>query len=220
MESGYTERNVQLPIHLNEPQGKFKKTNRKESLKKRTARKIRKLEMVTLTYKRPPNRVNHFQQQLLYLDDDVIVTSQRVKPSTPIVQNGETVLADNFAAIWFVFTGLWYDVGKVYNLNNEWTGYYCDIMKPVKRRINAAGALDCFEITDLFLDLWINPDGSYEIQDEDEFEEAIQTGAISPELAEKARDTLSALIVEVETGKFPPQIVQEYITFPFRKLMV
>ena len=61
-----------------------------------------------------------------------------------------------------MFTGLWYDVGKVYNLNNEWTGYYCDILKPVKRSVDRAGKLDCFEITDLFLDLWINPDGTYE----------------------------------------------------------
>ncbi len=158
------------------------------------------METVTLTYKRPPDRVNHFQQQLLYIDDDVIVTSQRVKPSSPIVQNGETVLADNFAAVWFVFTGLWYDIGKVYNLDNEWTGYYCDIMKPVKRRMNTAGKLDCFEITDLFLDLWINPDGTYEIQDEDEFEEAIQIGAIDTELERKARDVLDTLIAKVEDG--------------------
>ena len=169
------------------------------------------MEIVTLTYKRPPDRVNHFQQELLYLDDAVIVTSQRVKPSSPIVQNGETVLGDNFAAIWFVFTGLWYDVGKVYNLDNEWTGYYCDVLKPVKRSVDVNGKLNRFEITDLFLDLWVNPDGTYEIQDEDEFEEAIQNGAISAKLAEKAREVLSALIVEVETGKFPPQFVQEYI---------
>lgn len=158
------------------------------------------METVTLTYKRPPDRVNHFQQQLLYVDEDVIVTTQRVKPSTPIVQNGETVLADNFAVVWFVFTGLWYDVGKVYNLNNEWTGYYCDIMKPVKRSINATGKLDCFEITDLFLDLWVNPDGTYEIQDEDEFEAAIQNGVIDFELERKARDVLTALITEVASG--------------------
>lgn len=158
------------------------------------------METVTLTYKRPPDRVNYFQQQLLYIDDDVIVTSQRVKPSSPIVQNGETVLADNFAAVWFVFTGLWYDVGKVYNLANEWTGYYCDIMKPVKRRMNTAGELDCFEITDLFLDLWINPDGTYEIQDEDEFEEAIQIGAIDAELERKAREVLDTLIAKVKDG--------------------
>ena len=159
------------------------------------------METVTLTYKRPPDRVNHFQQELLYLNDEVIVTSQRVKPSSPIIQNGETVLGDNFAAVWFVFTGLWYDVGKVYNLENEWTGYYCDVLKPVKRSVDANGKLNLFEITDLFLDLWINPDGTYEIQDEDEFEEAVQNGAIDAELEGKALKVLKALIAEVEAGQ-------------------
>lgn len=158
------------------------------------------METITLTYKRPPNRVNHFQQQLLYIDDEVIITSQRVRPSSPIVQNGKTVLANNFAVIWFVFTGLWYDVGKVYNLNNEWTGYYCDVLKPVKRITNVEGKLDCFEITDLFLDLWINPDGTYEIQDEDEFEDAVRDGAIDTELQKRAWNVLKTLIAEVEAG--------------------
>ena len=168
------------------------------------------METVTLTYKRPPNRVNHFQQELLYLDDAVIVTSQRVKPSSPIVQNGKTVLADNFAAVWFVFTGLWYDIGKVYNLNNEWTGYYCDVLKPVKRSVDVNGKLNRFEITDLFLDLWINPDGTFEIQDEDEFEEAVQKGAIDAELEKKALEVLQALIAEVESGRMERRL-QEII---------
>ena len=158
------------------------------------------METVTLTYKRPPDRVNHFEQHLLYVDDDVIITSQRLRPSSPIVQKGKTVLGDNFAAVWFVFTGLWYDVGKVYNLDNEWTGYYCDVLKPVKRSTNVEGKLDCFEITDLFLDLWINPDGTYEIQDEDEFEEAVRDGAIDAELEKKAWKVLKALIADVEAG--------------------
>ena len=174
------------------------------------------METVTLTYKRLPNRVNHFQQELLYLDDEVIVTSQRVKPSSPIVQNGKTVLADNFAAVWFVFTGLWYDVGKVYNLNNEWTGYYCDVLKPVKRSVDINGKLNRFEITDLFLDLWINPDGTYEIQDEDEFEDAVQNGAIDAELERKALEVLRALIVEVESGRMERRLqeVMSRVGFP------
>ncbi len=164
------------------------------------------MQTITLTYRRLPDRVNYFQQQLLYEDDKVIVTSQRVKPSSPIVLNGETVLGDNFTAVWFVFTGLWYDIGKIYNLNNEWTGYYCDIMKPVKR------SPDQFEIVDLFLDLWVCPDGSYEIQDEDEFETALEAGVISTELAEKARNALDDLINEVIGGRFPPEFVQKFST--------
>ena len=174
------------------------------------------METVTLTYKRPPDRVNHFQQELLYLDEEVIVTSQRVKPSSPIVQNGETVLADNFAAVWFVFTGLWYDVGKVYNLNNEWTGYYCDVLKPVKRSVDVNGKLNRFEITDLFLDLWINPDGTYEIQDEDEFEDAIQNGAIDAALERKALEVLKTLIADAESGHVEHRLqkVMRSVEFP------
>lgn len=160
------------------------------------------METVTLIYKRLPDRISHFQQRLHYEDENVIITSQRVNPSSPIVHNGETVLGENFTAVWFVFRGQWYDIGKIYNLKNEWTGYYCDIIVPVVR------AADRFEITDLYLDLWVYPDGSYEIQDEDEFEAAIQSGAIDTDLARKAREALNALIAEVESGEFPPQIVR------------
>ena len=158
------------------------------------------METIALIYKWLPDRVHHSQQQLLYVDEDVIVTVQRVKPSSPIIQKGQTVLDDNFSVVWFVFTGLWYGIAKVYNLNNEWTGYYCDIMEPVKRDTDVARKPNYFEITDLFLDLWINPDGTYEIQDEDEFEEAVREGVINTKLKKKARGALKALIVEVKSG--------------------
>ena len=89
-------------------------------------------------------------------------------------------------------------------------------MKPVKRRVDAMGKLDCFEITDLFLDLWVNPDGTYEIQDEDEFEEAVQGGMIDAKLERKAWEVMKTLIAEVEAGHLE-QRLQEIIsraTFP------
>lgn len=164
------------------------------------------MNTITLTYKRLPNRVYYFQQQLLYENKEVIVTSQRIKPSSPIIIDGETVLGDNFNAIWFVFTGLWYDIGKIYNLNNEWTGYYCDIIMPVER------SAEKFEIVDLILDLWVSPDGTYQIQDEDEFETALEKGIINRELADKAKDELNNLIGEVKSGSFPPEFVKNFRT--------
>ena len=50
------------------------------------------METIELIYKRLPDRVNHFPQNLLYEDDDVIVTTQRIKPSSPIIIDGVTVL--------------------------------------------------------------------------------------------------------------------------------
>ena len=163
------------------------------------------METITLTYKRLPDRINYFKQQLLYEDENVIVTSQKITPSSPIIIDGEKVLGDNYTAVWFVFTGLWYDIGKIYNLNNEWTGYYCDIIKPVNREVGT------FEIVDLFLDLWVSPDRSFEIQDEDEFENAVRNGDISHELAEQARKALSELILTIETRQFPPKFVENFI---------
>ena len=156
---------------------------------------------IELIYTRLPDRVSHFQQNLLYEDDNVIVTTQRIRPSNPIVIDGVTVLGDDFTAVWFVFADLWYDIGKIYNLDNQFTGYYCDIIRPMKRTETH------FEITDLFLDLWVSPDGSYQIQDEDEFEAAIQNNWIQTDLANQARTALQNLISEIESGVFPPEIV-------------
>lgn len=164
------------------------------------------MERVTLTYKRLPDRVDRFQQDLLHIDDSVIVTTQRVRPSAAIVQKDKTVLDANFAVVWFIFTGAWFDVGRVYNLENAWTGYYCDIIKPVVRDVDTSGRLVCFEITDLFLDLWVNPDGSYAVQDADEFSVAVRGGAIDAGLAKQAEAALQELIAEVEAGDFTPRV--------------
>ena len=162
------------------------------------------METIELIYKRPPNRVHHFQQNLLYEDDDVIVTTQRITPSSPIIIDGVTVLGDNYRAVWFVFADRWYDIGKIYNLKDRFTGYYCDIILPMKRTRTH------FEITDLFLDLWVSPDGSYQVEDEDEFESAVAQNWIQTDLANQAKNALQDLIAEVESGAFPPEITNRW----------
>ena len=162
------------------------------------------MKTIELIYKRPPDRVSHFPQNLLYEDDNVIVTTQRIKPSSPIIIDGMTVLGDNYRAVWFVFANRWYDIGKIYNLEDHFTGYYCDIILPMKRTDTH------FEITDLFLDLWVSPDGSYQVEDEDEFESAIVQNWIQTDLANQARKALQDLIAEIESGAFPPEITNRW----------
>ena len=67
-----------------------------------------------------------------------------------------------------------------------------------------------FEITDLFLDLWVSPDGSYQVEDEDEFEAAIAHNWIQTDLANQARNALQNLIAEIELGAFPPEITNRW----------
>ncbi|MCZ6679549.1 MAG: DUF402 domain-containing protein [Candidatus Poribacteria bacterium] len=162
------------------------------------------MQTIELIYNRLPDRVSRFQQNLLHEDEGVIVTTQRLKPSNPIVIDGVTVLGDNFRVVWFVFANRWYDVGKIYNLEEQLTGYYCDIIMPMERHETH------YEITDLFLDLWVSLDVRYQVQDEDEFEAAIQQNWIPTDLAEQARQALRALIAEIESGAFPPEIVSHW----------
>ena len=159
-------------------------------------------EKIDLIYKRLPDNINHFEQPLLYEDKSVIVTTQQITPSTPIVIEDITVLGPNFWAIWFIFAKRWYDLGKIYNPQGEFTGYYCDIIKPMQK----SGTQ--IEITDLFLDLWVTPELSYQILDRDEFVFAKQNGWIKPRLANQAEQALNQLINTIESTHFPPAPVK------------
>jgi len=64
-------------------------------------------------------------------------------------------------------------------------------------------------ITDLFLDLWITPYNDYHVLDEDELENAIRSGFISTNAADKARSQLQSLIKKIGESDFPPIQVRE-----------
>jgi len=64
-------------------------------------------------------------------------------------------------------------------------------------------------ITDLFLDLWITPDGRYMVLDEDELEVALAKNVISSSLARQARKELQILIKSTKSGRFPPASIRK-----------
>ncbi len=76
-------------------------------------------------------------------------------------------------------------------------GYYSDIVTPL-RRVGRE-----YYLTDLFLDLWLAPDGAVRELDWDEFEAAANAGLISPEQQQTARRTLDRLKQEIAAGHFP-----------------
>ncbi len=60
---------------------------------------------------------------------------------------------------------------------------------------------------DLCLDLWVGPDGSFQVLDRDEFDEAVDQGWIDSATAHHARETLDRLTAAVREGRWPPAIV-------------
>jgi predicted RNA-binding protein associated with RNAse of E/G family len=65
-------------------------------------------------------------------------------------------------------------------------------------------------LVDLFLDLWIGPDGGYAVLDEDEFAEAIEAGRLTEQQIIHARQVIEELTDATERGLFPPQVVKDY----------
>jgi len=133
------------------------------------------------------------------------VLSHLVHPKNSLVYRGEEVIADGYRAIWFLFKDQPYDIGRFYRPDGIWTGYYVDVLEPVRWQGAEAETLEL--LVDLFLDLWIAPDGSYEVLDEDEFEEAVRLGHITDAQAEHARRALHEIVDRVQTGNFLPDVV-------------
>ncbi|MFN8412164.1 MAG: DUF402 domain-containing protein [Anaerolineales bacterium] len=64
------------------------------------------------------------------------------------------------------YTDRWYNIFEIYDRDDkELKGWYCNIGKP------AVVEVDVVSYIDLALDLWVAPDGTQTVLDEDEFEE-------------------------------------------------
>jgi predicted RNA-binding protein associated with RNAse of E/G family len=158
-------------------------------------------EIVTI-YRRLPNDIREFPGNLRAATANRLIIESPVLVDEPISVDGEIIADTGYLAIWFVYKGRWYDVGKFYDRAGMRIGYYCDIIKPVKRVL--ATPSKTVMLTDLFLDLWIDKDGSAHVLDEEELEAAEKERAISCTLAREARRQIRLLIGRVNAGRFPP----------------
>jgi predicted RNA-binding protein associated with RNAse of E/G family len=84
-------------------------------------------------------------------------------------------------------------------------GIYCDISSPLIKDSET----NQYHYTDWFLDVWLAMDGSYQVLDEDEFEQAYQEGWLSHTEYLEARASLVFLLNEIENGRFPDLWIRE-----------
>lgn len=163
---------------------------------------------LTFDFIRAPDRRFSVRSLLLDATDEIIVVAHEVSPSKPVDYLGDIVMDAGYWAVWFVFKGRPFDVGRVYRPDGTWTGYYADILEPVRWAGSDPTTLE--PIVDLFIDLWIAPDDRHLVLDEDEFEEAISLGNLKSEQIDHARRVLRELIQATERGEFPPAVVKEF----------
>jgi len=163
---------------------------------------------LTFTFVRPPARRASITARLLDATDEFVVLATALSPSRRVVYFGEIVMDVGYWAVWFVFKGRPFDVGRVYRPDGAWTGYYVDVLEPVQWEASDPTTLE--PIIDLFLDLWIAPDGKYMVLDEDEFEEAISLGHLTDKQIDHARSVLQDLVEATRRDAFPPALVKEF----------
>src|SRR5687767_13795876 len=105
---------------------------------------------VKIHYHRPPDRTAVYENELVYSDDDVVVTIMRATPlPKPMIVNDCVVFEPNAPAVWFTFPGAHYDVGRFHTADSAFTGIYANILTPVEFISPTE-----WRTTDLFVDVW------------------------------------------------------------------
>ena len=161
---------------------------------------------ICIIYRRLPDDVREFPGVLRKATSRQLIIESPVVVSNPRQISGKVIADSGYLAIWFIFKDKWYDVGKFYDRARKWIGYYCDIVKPVNRLLS--GRSRTAALTDLFLDLWITPEGRHFVLDEDELQNALERGHISRPLANQAHEKLASLIQMLQDNRFPPPAVR------------
>lgn len=160
---------------------------------------------ITIRYRRPPDRLQVFEQQVLERRPDCVVTFLERSPlGAPMVLNGRIVLEDGSPVVWFTFPGAWHDIGRFHRADGTFTGIYANILTPVR-----AIASNHWETTDLFLDVWAEA-GRVEVLDEDELDAAVAERWVDPATARRARDEAAKLLERARRGAWPPRVVGEW----------
>jgi predicted RNA-binding protein associated with RNAse of E/G family len=161
---------------------------------------------ISIVYRRLPNDVREFAGILRASTKRRLIIESTISIERPISVSDEVIADTGYLAIWFVYTNRWYDTGKFYDQRGRWIGYYCDIIKPVKKLLIDPSRT--VTLTDIFLDLWITRDGRAFILDEDELHNALENHLVSSRLAHEAERRIRSLYRRATARRFPPMEVR------------
>jgi predicted RNA-binding protein associated with RNAse of E/G family len=160
--------------------------------------------LVTIHYTRPGKGLTVYTEGLVS-DDGQRLHTYTVLPDEIRRDLSQALRRDNLIAPTQTIAAIRkrYFYSEPFNLLEFWdteerlAGYYSDLTNLLVKRD------DIYHLTDLFLDLWLTPEGTLHELDWDEFEEAVGQGVLTPEQATLARQTMARLVSEVASGHYP-----------------
>ena len=147
-----------------------------------------------------------FEQPILLERDDVVVTFlPRSDVKRAIHVDGRTILEPDAPIVWFTFPGLWHDIGRFHTRSGDFTGWYANILSPVR-----FSSRNEWHTRDLCLDVWLDVDGNVHLLDEDEFANAVQRGWMTDDEARRAKEEAERIMQRALGGEWPPMIAREF----------
>jgi predicted RNA-binding protein associated with RNAse of E/G family len=160
---------------------------------------------IRVEYIRPGKETTYYEEDLISLDkvalrtrkslpEDIVASLSRALQRQGLIEPGQRTTAIRKT---YFFTES-FNLLEFCGPNKLLLGYYSDIGEPMIQL-----GLDTFQMTDLFLDIWLFPDGRLLELDWDEFEEAIKQGVITSTQADLARSTMQRLVTEAAQGIYP-----------------
>jgi predicted RNA-binding protein associated with RNAse of E/G family len=160
---------------------------------------------VEIQYRRPPDRLDVFVQDLVVDRPEYKVTLHDPSTLTTAISiAGRTVYEPGAPIVWYLFPSAWFDLGRFHLRDGTLTGYYVNFIAPPDLKD------DIWTLYDLCLDLWVDTCGDFQVLDQDEFDEAVDRRWIDPLTAARVREELHRLIAEIGAGRWPPNPVAEY----------
>jgi predicted RNA-binding protein associated with RNAse of E/G family len=171
-------------------------------------------DVVTIHYRRPPDRLEVFEQAVVDDDGECVVTYlSSAKLKKPMEVGGRVVLESGSPIVWFTWRGdVWHDVGRFHLADGTFTGVYANVLTPV--RMDGAG----WDTTDLFLDVWMDA-GGIEVLDRDEFDAALAAGWVDATTAARALAEAERLADGARRGAWPPAPVREWTVERVREVL-
>jgi uncharacterized protein len=97
----------------------------------------------------------------------------------------------------YYFKNKMFNVFRFHEPNGEFKFYYCNVNLPPEFENNV------LDYVDLDIDVLVKKDFTFEILDEDEFQENSKRFGYSDELKRKVKESLAELIEMIQTNRFP-----------------
>lgn len=121
--------------------------------------------------------------------------------NVPVVELGFTTFRAGDVFVEFYYWQRWYNVFQVSDADGRLKGWYANVGRPAE--LDGDGHRAELRYVDLALDVWSDPDGRFQVLDEDEYADLVKDGGLSAEEQAGAAEGRAALVALAESRSLP-----------------